>query len=35
MKLPANIGSGNWQMIVRAIDGTQHVVPIPIRISPK
>jgi len=35
MKLPAGIGSGNWQMIVHAIDGTEHVVPIPIRISPK
>ena len=35
MKLPAGIGSGNWQMIVRAIDGTEHIVPIPIRISPK
>ena len=35
MKLPANIGSGNWQMVVRAIDGTEHVVPIPIRISSK
>jgi hypothetical protein len=23
---------GNWQMVVRAIDGSEHVVPIPIRI---
>ena len=35
MKLPANIGRGNWQMILRATDGTEHVVPIPIRISAK
>ena len=35
MKLPSDIGSGDWQMVVRAIDGTEHVVPIPIRISPK
>src|SRR6185369_1792375 len=26
MKLPADIGSGDWQMVVRAIDGTEHVV---------
>jgi len=35
MKLPTDIGSGDWQMILRAIDGTEHVVPIPIRISAK
>jgi len=35
VKLPANIGGGNWQMILRAIDGTEHIVPIPIRISSK
>jgi len=35
MRLPADIGSGDWQMILRAIDGTEHVVPIPIRISAK
>jgi hypothetical protein len=34
-RLPPDIGSGNWQMIVRATDGTEHLVPIPIRISPK
>ncbi len=33
VKLPARIGVGDWQMIVRAIDGSEHVVPIPIRIS--
>ena len=33
VKLPADMGSGNWQMIVRAIDGSEHVVPIPIRIK--
>jgi hypothetical protein len=35
MRLPTDIGSGDWQMILRAIDGTEHVVPIPIRISAK
>ena len=35
VRLPANIGSGNWQMIVREIDGTECIVPIPIRVSPK
>jgi hypothetical protein len=35
VRLPADMGSGNWQMIVRAIDGSEHLVPIPIRISPK
>jgi hypothetical protein len=35
VKLPAEIGRGNWQMILRAIDGTEHLVPIPVRIFPK
>jgi len=35
MRLPVDIGSGDWQMILRASDGTEHVVPIPIRISAK
>lgn len=35
MRLPGDIGSGDWQMILRAIDGTEHVVPIPIHISAK
>jgi hypothetical protein len=36
LKLPGNIGSGDWQMIVRAVDDrTEHQVPIPIRIAPK
>jgi hypothetical protein len=35
VRVPADIGNGNWQMIVRAIDGTEHVVPIPIRIRSK
>jgi hypothetical protein len=30
VKLPAGMGSGNWEMIVRAVDGTEHHVPIPI-----
>jgi hypothetical protein len=33
IKLPANIASGNWQMIVRAADGSEQVVPVPISIS--
>jgi hypothetical protein len=35
VRLPADMGSGNWQMIVRAIDGSEHVVAIPIRILSK
>lgn len=35
VRLPTELGSGNWQMIVRAIDGSEHLVPIPIRISPR
>jgi hypothetical protein len=36
LKLPGDIGSGDWQMIVRAVDDrTEHRVPIPIRIAPK
>jgi hypothetical protein len=35
VRLPADIGRGNWQMIVRASDGTEHHVPIPIHISSK
>jgi hypothetical protein len=33
--LPAKMSSGNWQMSLRAMDGSQCVVPIPIRILPK
>jgi len=33
VKLPAEMGSGDWQMIVRAVDGSQNVVPIPVRIA--
>lgn len=32
VKVPAEMESGNWQMIVRTTDGGEHVVPIPIRI---
>mgnify|MGYP003288995691 CR=1 FL=1 len=35
VRLPENLSSGNWQMIVRVIDGTEHVIPIPIRVSRK
>ena len=35
VRLPADMSSGNWQMIVRAVDGTEHVVPIPISVSRK
>ena len=35
VRLPADIGSGNWQMIVRAIDGSEYVVPVPIRVFAK
>ena len=35
IRLPADMRSGNWQMIVRAIDGTEHLIPIPIRVVRK
>jgi hypothetical protein len=35
LKLPADIRTGSWEMIVRASDGTEYLVPIPIRISAK
>ncbi len=35
VRLPADMASGDWQMTLRAIDGSEHVVPIPIRILPK
>ncbi len=33
VRLPADIGSGNWEMIIRASDGTEHHIPIPINIT--
>jgi hypothetical protein len=35
VRLPADLASGDWQMTLRATDGSQHVVPIPLRILPK
>jgi len=35
VKLPEQIAAGDWQMIVRALDGSEHLVPIPLHISPK
>jgi len=35
VRLPADISKGDWQMIVRAVDGTEQLVPIPIRILAK
>ena len=33
VRLPEQLVSGNWQMIVRALDGTEYLVPISVRIS--
>jgi hypothetical protein len=33
--LPTDIGRGNWQMIIRASDGTEHLIPIPILVLSK
>jgi hypothetical protein len=35
VRLPGDMASGDWQMTLRATDGSQHVVPIPIRILQK
>ena len=35
VRLPADMRRGAWQMVVRAIDGGDYLVPIPIRISAK
>ena len=35
VRLPADIGNGSWEMILRASDGTEHHIPIPIFVLPK
>ena len=35
VRLPADIGNGKWEMILRASDGTEHHIPIPINITSK
>lgn len=35
VRLPAAMVSGDWQMILRAVDGSEYLIPIPIRVSPK
>ena len=35
LRLPPDIAGGNWQMVVRAIDGSECLIPIPIRVLSK